>query len=579
MVVMNSVLLQVAGIAVASALLSHVAIFRRYNLDSNSHQLLILANLVVLLKPVALYVRGWSAYNAFCISIVADLSYTVALFTSIGVYRGFFHPLHRYPGPFGARLSVFWKVNHFARSGFKAFRVIDGLHKKYGNVVRVAPRQLSLNEPEAYQQIYGSRSECHRIRWLEDRPKNLQFLANAEEHALRRKIWDHGLSPKACQSSHFTQISEISQRLCRRLSTSEGAPTVINDICHHFTFDIMGQIGFGQSYGQLETGKSHPAIEKVEKFMKAGVIATQMMWIVTLLMVIPGLDDPMQDLKDWAKQLLDERANSMSVLEKPEGEKDLMSYVEESGGLKNTRHPMNDEVFAEDAVLLQVAGSDTSYSVLVNICHYFANYPELQARVRQEVLSTFSEDTKRPIWTKLSSARECPFLDAMVNEVLRRHAPVPMGLLRESPDHAIEIAGHIIPPKTIVSCPIWTLQYDERSFKQADQFIPERFLHKDHPENRADLLLDKRAFVPFSVGPMNCAGKYFAYMEIKVFCAYVLKEFEIVFPESCTQTSSEVIIDKQTTDRIHTLGTEDYLTQGAPRTTVRFLPRTKGDDS
>lgn len=571
---MDNVLLHVAGIAIASALLSHILIFRRYNLDSNSHQLLILANIVVLLKPVALYIRGWSWWDACCISVVADLSYSIALFTSIGTYRGFFHPLQKFPGPFGARLSVFWKVNHFARSGFKAFRVIDGLHSQYGNVVRVAPRQLSINEPEAYQQIYGSRSQCHRIRWMEDRAKSLQFLANAEEHALRRRIWDHGLSPKACQTSHFSQIKDISQRLCSRLSAFDGNPAEINDICHHFTFDIMGQIGFGQSYGQLESGKSHPAIEKVERFMKAGVIATQMMWIVTLLMVIPGLDDPMKDLKDWAKRLLDERSNAMEGAARAEGGRDLMSYVEESGGLQFTRHPMNDEVFAEDAVLLQVAGSDTSYSVLVNLCHYFANYPDLQDKIRQEILAAFS-DKEGLTWNRLSSARECPYLDATVNEVLRRHAPVPMGLLRETPDHPISIAGHLIPPKTIVSCPIWTLQYDERSFKHADQFLPERFLHKDHPESRADLILDKRAFVPFSVGPMNCAGKYFAYMEIKVFCAFVLKDFDITFPKHSIPTDSEMVHDKQTRDSVHALGTEDYLTQGAPRTTVRFLPRTK----
>ncbi|KAK5075962.1 hypothetical protein LTR51_001641 [Lithohypha guttulata] len=569
----HGVLSYVAAIAATSGLLSHVLVFMRRDLDSNSHQLLIVANLVVLLKPVALVIRGWSWFDAILISIVADICYTTALFASIALYRAFFHPLRNYPGPFWARISVFWKVKHFQQSGFKAFRVIDGLHKRYGNIVRVAPRQLSINEPEAYQMVYGAQSQCHRLRWLEDRPKNIQFLADVEEHSSRRKIWDHGLSAKACQSSHLSQMNDISQRLCTRLSISKGNPTVINDICHHFTFDVMGQIGFGQSYGQLESGKSHPAITKVERFMKAGVIVTQMMWVVTLLMVIPGLDDPMKDLKDWAKQLLDERANTRQLEEKGEDEKDLMSYVEESKKLTNTRHPMTDEVFAEDAVLLQVAGSDTSYSVLVNLCHYFANYPKLQEIIRKEVLATFPEDdTKGPVWSKLSSAKECPYLDATVNEVLRRHAPVPMGMLRESPDHAINIAGHVVPPKTIVSCPIWSLQYDERCFKDPDAFIPERWLDKSHPDSQAELVLDKRGFVPFSVGPMNCAGKYFAYMEIKIFCAYVLKSFTITFPEGKTGKSEEDLETKQARDKEHASGTEDYLTQGAPRTEVCFQP-------
>lgn len=207
-----------------------------------------------------------------------------------------------------------------------------------------------------------------------------------------------------------------------------------------------------------------------------------------------------------------------------------MSYVEESRRVVDSRWPMTDKDIAEDAVTLQIAGSDTSYSVLVNMSHYLANYPELQEKIREEILTTFtdSDDDSGPAWSKLASPQNCPYLDATVNEVLRRHAPVLMGTLRETPAHEIEIAGHIIPPKTVISCPIWTMHYDERYFKNADDFIPERWLDKSHPENRADLLLDKRGFVPFSVGPMNCAGKYFAYMEIKVCCSRILAHQESI---------------------------------------------------
>jgi hypothetical protein len=38
-------------------------------------------------------------------------SFIVGLFTSMTIYRGFFHPLCAYPGPFGARFSQFWLVS------------------------------------------------------------------------------------------------------------------------------------------------------------------------------------------------------------------------------------------------------------------------------------------------------------------------------------------------------------------------------------------------------------------------------------------------------------------------------------
>lgn len=75
------------------------------------------------------------------------------------------------------------------------------------------------------------------------------------------------------------------------------------------------------------------------------------------------------------------------------------------------------------------------------------------------------------------------------------------------------------------------LQHDERHFRDAQSLIPERWLDRFHSANRADLVLDKRGFVPVSAGPMNCAGKHFAYMEIKVFVAKFLRQFRSRVPK------------------------------------------------
>lgn len=562
----------VACIATLLAPISHILLWMRLDLDSGSHQLLVLANLAVLLPPIALYIRGAAFFDAVLVTLTADICYAVPLLASIFLYRAFFHPLRRYPGPFWARISVFWKVKHFQASNFQAYRVIDELHAKYGDVVRLGPRQLSINDPSAYQAVYGASSECHRVHMLEHIRKNLQSLADPAEHHARRKVWDHGLNAKACQS-YLPRINDITNRLCARFAGFNGRAITVNDWCHFYTFDIMGDLGFGRSYGQIESGSAHPAILKVQNFLKAGVIALQMLWAVNFLQLIPGLDDPMRDLKEWAEQLLKERDERTTEKEREEN-RDLMSYIEESRRVVDSRWPMSDKDIAEDAVTLQVAGSDTSYSVLVNLCHYLANYPELQGRIRKEVLGTFEDgdETTGPTWSRLASTQQCPYLDAAINEVLRRHAPVPMGTMRETPDHPVEIAGHVVPAKTIVSCPIWTMQYDERCFREADKFIPERWLDKSHPESRTDLMLDKRGFVPFSVGGMNCAGKYFAYMEIKVFAAKVLRRFEIVFPATQLFEEKNGVQAKLARDQKLVEGTKDYLTQWASDVEVCFVP-------
>jgi len=128
---------EVACLATALGPVSHLALWTRLDLDSDSHKLLVLANLIVLLSPFVLYFRGLSVFEALSYSFVSQVCYALSLIASIGAYRAFFHSLKGYPGPFWARVSVFWKVKHFRESDFQAFEVVDRLHKEYGSVVRI----------------------------------------------------------------------------------------------------------------------------------------------------------------------------------------------------------------------------------------------------------------------------------------------------------------------------------------------------------------------------------------------------------------------------------------------------------
>lgn len=58
--------------------------------------------------------------------------------SSILVYRVWFHRLHRFPGPFGAKLSKLfhlWSIRRLAQ-----YQWLHALHKTYGPVVRVGMR-------------------------------------------------------------------------------------------------------------------------------------------------------------------------------------------------------------------------------------------------------------------------------------------------------------------------------------------------------------------------------------------------------------------------------------------------------
>lgn len=77
--------------------------------------------------------------------------YVVAL----SVYNLYFHPLASYPGPKYVAVSrAWWLLNVFR--GELTYKTTE-LHEKYGEVVRIAPNELSYTSPDCWKDIYGHR--------------------------------------------------------------------------------------------------------------------------------------------------------------------------------------------------------------------------------------------------------------------------------------------------------------------------------------------------------------------------------------------------------------------------------------
>jgi hypothetical protein len=75
-------------------------------------------------------------------------------FLLIAVYRRYFHPLAKYPGPFLASITRWWMVTEIW-SG-KHEEHIRELHKKLGPIVRIAPNEVAISDPQAVKVIYST---------------------------------------------------------------------------------------------------------------------------------------------------------------------------------------------------------------------------------------------------------------------------------------------------------------------------------------------------------------------------------------------------------------------------------------
>lgn len=84
---------------------------------------------------------------------LAALVLGIALLLAVAVYRLFFHPLSRIPGPRLAAISNCWLAYH-VRNGHM-LRLGKTLHNKYGPAVRVGPNEVWFNSKDAFRLIYS----------------------------------------------------------------------------------------------------------------------------------------------------------------------------------------------------------------------------------------------------------------------------------------------------------------------------------------------------------------------------------------------------------------------------------------
>ena len=190
-----------------------------------------------------------------------------------------------------------------------------------------------------------------------------------------------------------------------------------------------------------------------------------------------------------------------------------------------------------------IAGHETSAITLTYLMHELCQRPELQARLRAELLTleppiTFPSSTDKA--NNLPSPRSLdalPLLDSILHETLRLYAAGPARQPRITPQvpGGTTIEGYAnIPGGVVVSSNAYTLHRNADVFPHPDQWIPERWLD-ERPGKKDEM---RRWFWAFSSGGRMCIGSNFALQELKLLTAAIYTNYitEIVDDEGIEQT-------------------------------------------
>lgn len=196
--------------------------------------------------------------------------WVLIIFISMGIYRVFFHRLRKFPGPVWMSLSK-WLMVYPDLQGQRPY-MFQKLHAKYGDVIRIGPRELSVNDPAALSTIYGGNAlaqKCTRGPWYsftvestKGRARNLQSTPTMSDHAARRKVWDAAFSMKAIKGYEDNIIKNANLMIEQIAKESESGKAVnVGQWCSWYGFDVMTELGFGSSLFMIREAKTAKVIE------------------------------------------------------------------------------------------------------------------------------------------------------------------------------------------------------------------------------------------------------------------------------------------------------------------------------
>ncbi|KAH8594231.1 putative benzoate 4-monooxygenase cytochrome P450 [Bisporella sp. PMI_857] len=428
-------------------------------------------------------------------------TYAVSLYSSIIIYRLFFHELKGIPGPTLAKIT---KLYHFFNAlDCKQCLWMDKLHKQYGDYVRTGPNEITIFTPKAIVPIHGPNSECTRADWYDNlKPVNsIAHTRSRKVHDFRRRIWDQGFSIKALKKYEEPILYE-SELLESRIREQKGKPFNITKWLEYYGYDLMGLACFSKSFKMLEAGQSHWVVDTINGGMQTLGPFSGIPWFIHLVHALPFVGRPMERSKEWGRQTIRERAAVMGW---------ILEDAESRGGLE-------DEIdwILGDFLVMCVGGTEPVTTTLLFLLFHLAEKPECLEKLREEIrtLTSYSDGYQ---------LQALPYLNALIHETLRLHPGVPSGGLRITPPQGIHIDGKFIPGGTTVLTPHYSIQRREDCFVRANEFIPERWT------TSPELTKDKEAFFAWSFGPYACIGKNLGLMEVRTAAVLLLDKFNFEF--------------------------------------------------
>ncbi len=175
---------------------------------------------------------------------------------------------------------------------------------------------------------------------------------------------------------------------------------------------------------------------------------------------------------------------------------------------------MTDQQLRDEALILYVAGHETSANALTWAWYLLATHPEVEQKLLHHAQDVLGGDS--PSFEKI---RELGYTLQVVEETMRMYPPA--WITDREPLEDDEFEGIEIKKGQDIIAFIYGVHHNKKYWENPEVFDPERF----SPENKKKQV--PFSYMPFGGGPRLCIGNNFALMEMQFVLTEMIRRYKI----------------------------------------------------
>lgn len=321
-------------------------------------------------------------------------------------------------------------------------------------------------------------------------------------------------------------IKELLEK-CTGFATSGGL-VPFGDWLHYFAWDVIAAMTFTESFGFVRDGRDK------EDLINNSISATRYLAVVGQ---IPFLDRLLGKNLVWplgpptlstaaafAKKQVDDRLASETTRE----DSKKIDFLGRFLSLPDSRHMVVSWLMRNVA-----AGSDSTAILLRSVLYFLSQHPQVQDKLAVELRECFGQGKYgERLNLRYRDLKQLVYLRAVINESLRMHPPVALGLEREVPAGGWKLPdGRYLPCGTLVGInPAIICQHVAIFGEDVDIFRPERWIESPGRYENGNVSgkrlqrMEKVLGFCFGHGKRRCPGRHVALMETyKVVVALIMR--------------------------------------------------------